>query len=1417
MHPVKLILFLYLSCITTVISAIDTLRVNNITAYNGLSQNTVRCMIEDSRGFIWLGTVNGLNRYNGKEFMVVNPETENNPAQDNRIRSLTEDKNGFIWVRTFSNTMFCYNPQLEKFIDYDPTNPKKQFSDILISSNGDVWLWGTSGCSRVRYTNNVYSSLTPEPNNISDNPVSFIFEDSKSRIWIGQEDELLMIINDSITSVRKGTKFLNAHEYDHHLFFIADYHVSVFDDNKQSFVQDVLSASPQSPYKRSRLLDKGIIMVATNENVYALDAKDLLITPANHFFQDKKISNANFLNDNKGNIWIYNMSGTIWRHRPDNYFEPVNLIPPDIISLINSERYQVYHDSRDIIWITTFGNGLFALDQNDGKTYHYTTEKEFATNYLLCVMEDKSGEMWVGTELAGVSKISVTNYPFDVFYPKPKGNRDRDNAVRLIYEDSDGRFWFGTRDGYIHVCDSSLKQSYEHKITGGLPFAMTEDTLGQKWVGTKGGGLLIFPENGNFLPQTYYLHDNDNQTSSSNNIFSILRDSKNRIWIPSFGGGLHLAERHRGKLSFRQINLQNTHLDMMRSIIQDYTGLIWIGTNEGIVVFDPDSILDNEKNYINLHPDKKNQQSLNNNEVRVVFEDSRHRIWLGTTGGGLNLLIREKPLEKSGFKHYDSGNGLSNEMIQAIQEDNKGYIWVSTESGISKFDPQTERFENFIFPNNRHVAIFNELSSWKKINGELMFGSYNGVYTFDPEKISYDSYAPPVLITSLFINGNIIHPGEKKSPLTKSITTTKKITLEHDRNSFNLECTMLNFHAPELNQYTYYLEGYEKDWNAISRNSMATYRNVPPGSYHFKVKASNSFGVWNEEETILHILILPPWWKSAWALCIYILLAGIITYFSWRLILKMHKLNMAVEIEKQLTEYKLRFFTNISHEFRTPLTIIRGSIENLSNQENVSPAVSKQLNVLTKSSSRLLRLIDQLLEFRRLQNDKMELKLESTNPKNFFYDIYLTFKEISENKQIEFLFISDDCDAVLLDRSKMDKIAYNLLSNAFKNTPDGGSITMKLSHSANDDTFMLSVSDSGTGVSPEQRDLLFVRFQQINYTSDGTGIGLHLTSELVKVHKGKIAYTDSEPGGACFTVSVPLSEKNYDPEDIVNSQPASVSALANNIVPDEKMEIDIHEISTDKTLKEYKVMVVEDDDEVREFIKNQLNACFTVTSVSNGSEAMHIIADEQPDIVVCDVMMPKMDGFEFTKRMKGNFETSHIPIILLTAYSSDEHQLEGIRSGADAYIAKPFSVKYLFTRIVKLIELREKLRRKFNTEPGLIQSSIGFTDRDQVFMENIHALIEKNISNTAFKIETFAQTLGMGRTTFFRKIKGLTGYPPNEYLRIVRLKKAAELLMDTDLNVAEISYQVGISDPFYLSKRFKAQFGKSPSQYRKKD
>ena len=1415
----KGILLACLIQIANPVFAIETLRFGWISDKDGLSQNTVRCIMQDSKGFIWLGTVNGLNRYNGKEFIVMLPQTGNfTSLPDNRIRSMQEDRNGYIWIRTVANILCCYNPRTENFVDYAPDNKQKNFTHVRTFSNGDVWLWGASGgCCRIQHAAGSLQSLWFGETELGSLSVNFVHEDAERRIWIGSGKGLFRMEDNRAVKI-SSESFFSVHEPDHRLLFINGNRIVPFDLKQQKFGMAVGFPEAKSfSLNTTVLLNDGVVLLATKEEMLAFDSRKMKFFPAEPLFDNQPVKNASFYTDNKGNKWVYNISGFLWRQFPDNHFEKYNLIPPNIISAIDAERYEIYHDSRNIIWITTYGNGLFALDLNNQQTYHYTADNsDLPTNYLLYVTEDKSGEIWVGTELAGISKISLNNYPVQILYPDPKESNDRSNAVRLIYEDSQGRFWMGTRNGFLHIYDSSFKKLKSHKIQGGLPFAATEDLDGNIWLGTRGNGIMVFPPSAGTPVRHYLLHDIERQPTNSNNVFDILRDSRNRIWVASFGGGLHYADLNEKDITFRHINTRTVNQDMARVIMQDHTGMIWTGTNEGVNVFDPDELVRDNTKYINFHFDVNDDRSINNNEVKAIFEDSKGRIWFGTTGGGLNLLVRENPLERSWFQHYTSKEGLSNEIIQTIMEDNQGFIWVTTEggSGISRLDPETGRFENFSLSNHKQAGLFNEGARWKMKNGDLMFGSYFGVFIFNPSQIKSNAYTPPVVITGLRINGVDVHPGQPNSPLSESISLTKEIKLKYHQNSFNIEFAMLNFHSPDFNQYAYYLDAYEKRWNPVTRHNIAAYRNVPPGTYWFKVKGSNSFGVWTDDVTALKIVIVPPFWQSIWAYILYFVTAIVAIFFAIRIIRQINRLHTAVEVERQLTEYKLRFFTNISHEFRTPLTIIRGSIENLMAIENLPAVVAKQINQMSKSASRLLRLIDQLLEFRKLQNKGLMLELSRMEAVAFFYDIYQSFQELAEKKKIKFLFETNlPQKEMLLDTNKWDKIGYNLLSNAMKYTPDNGIIVMRLLFSEADDRFVLSVSDNGPGIPKEKQSSLFVRFTQFHSSFGGTGVGLHLTAELAATHKGKIEYSDSELGGACFTVTVPLSDNNYwnETQEEVQRLPKLADSVAETVPPTDLYE----NLLADKQYKGYKLLIIEDDDEVREFIFNQLDNYFSVFAAKDGVEGLEKALQEQPNLIVCDVMMPGIDGFELTRRLKEDFLTSHIPIILLTAHSSEEHRLEGIQAGADSYITKPFSIKYLIARITKLIEQREKLQRKFAQEPGMSLLSVNVTEKDKEFIDKIHHLIEQNIDNVDFSVDAFAQTVGMGRTNFYKKIKGITGHSPNEYLRIIRMKKAAELLATTHLNVSEVSYKVGINDPFYFSKCFKAQFGKSPSHFQK--
>ncbi len=1375
---------------------------------------------------MWIGTMNGLNRFDGREFSVMLPKFGSLSIGENRIRSIEQDSNGFLWILTNSDIVSCYDTHKESFVDYNGNGETRYFRNVLITSENDVWLWGTqSGCCRIRYNKGKPETIFFSKSNIDTDVVNFVYEASDKHIWIGTDKGLIHYAGSEINFCDTGKDIFNfnsAVELGKNIYFFTNNNkILVLDKlKKNQFYRITISKEYSNNLKLNQTiaLDNSKILITSRFQTFVFDINSSDIVSSEPYFDNRKIMNAYFIISNKGDICLYNKTGSIWNYdRENKKFREYKLIPESILPFIDLERYAVYHDSRGIIWITTYGNGLFAIEHNTGKISHFDREVNgLQTNHLLSVCEDKSGEIWIGTEYAGMSKISMTNYKNKVFYPDKNENNALNRVIRTILEDRKGDIWLGARNGNVYVMDKDLNNKKIINLMG-IPYSIAEDSVGNKWIGTKGAGLYIISSKDYSVKESHLNRLNDKTSLPNNNIYSIMQDSKGRMWLGTFGGGIVLCERNTdGKLEFRKFPSVNTNQNRIRSLIQDRTGQIWVGGNHGIVVFNPDEILKDATAFTCYFSDTKNPESLNNNEVKTIFEDSDGQIWIGTSGGGISMAVKEEQTGDYHFENYSSHNGLANDIIQAIMEDSKRNLWISTESGISKLNIDTKNIENYSFSNNWEGDLFCESSSFKRKNGDLMFGSHDGLYILNPLSFEGKSYVPPVALTNLRINGAIIKPEDKDSPLKMTISESKSIRLKSDQNTFSIEFSSLNYQQPYANRYSYILEGYEKKWNPVSSYNVATYKNIPAGKYLFKVKGCNSSGVWNENQTVLEIIVVPPFWKSTSAMIVYLLLFIVSIFFALRLAIKMNRLHNAVEIEKQMTDYRLRFFTNISHEFRTPLTIIRGTIENLTEMENLSSVVSKHIKTLDKSSSRLLRLIDQLLEFRRLQNNKMELNLEYTEAVVFFRDICNVFKETTQKKKIDFTFTSSEQERkILLDRSKMDKIAYNLLSNAFKYTPEGGEIKMEIIFDMEADKFILRISDSGIGIPKEKQAMLFVRFTQINYSSSGTGIGLHFTSELVNIHKGSIKYSDSETGGACFTVTVPLSDISYDKEDIVLpvEENKRLEELSGNDKVDRGEEFGDDSENPDKSLKKYKLLVVEDDDEVREFLKNKLEEYFTIITAENGLDGLEKAQKEQPHLIICDVMMPEMDGFQVTRNLKSEFQTSHIPIILLTAHSSMEHQLEGIEAGADAYIIKPFSMKYLMARVVKLIEQREILQRKFAKDLDFAPPGIYVTDKDKDFLEKIHEIIEQNLANPDFSVDLFAQSVNMGRTLFYKKIKGITGYSPNEYLRVMRMKKAANLLLTTHLNVSEVSYKVGINDPFYFSKCFKAQFGKSPSSF----
>ncbi len=1397
---------------------------SQISMQDGLSQNTVRAILEDGKGFIWAGTLDGLNRYDGYRIITYKPQIGNPKSlTDHRIKDVYRDRNNYLWIKTYKNEFCCYDPISDSFVDYKPglQEEASDYSNYYESSTGDIWLWGSTGrYMRIRNKNRKFEAIGfSTPQSSSKNRLKFLFEDSDASIWIGSESGLYKITDDQPEEVyrkKNSFSFVNAIETNNKIYFIAEESAIIAYDMKRNTFETI--SQPQGKrFLNAALLSTTELLITTPQGIISFNVHNRQFsTPVWGNDQDLTGNIELLLDKNKG-IWIYNHSGIVWYYNPGNgKTKKMELIPPHIASIIDLERYNVFIDSQNLIWITTYGNGLFCYNPETDilSNYIYQSNKNSpASDYLLSITEDRFGNIWVGSEYAGIIKVIKTNNNIQIIRPEKETSIGKNNNVRTIYEDSYDNIWIGTKNGHLYMYDNNLTTG--KCIRENLnPYTLIEDKKNRMWLGTKGNGLYVLDgKTGKEL--AHYVEDKENPKGlSDNTIFTILQDDKDRIWIGSFRGGLHLVEESpEGKLTFNRFFYDEGNRSYIRCLYQDSRGMIWMGSSDGVIRFNPEELIKDPKAFISYRLDLHEKNTINSNDIKAIYEDNDKQIWIGTAGGGLNKYMVENNEEY--FIAYTTDNGLSGDIVSGIMEDKNGNLWISSENGISKFNKKEVSFLNYHFSEKTYGNHFNENANEYCRNGNMLWGSLDGLLIFNPESLVPEKETPPVTLTGFFIYDQKVEPGED-SPLQQSVSYSDKIKLTHRQNTFTIEFSGLFLKDPQKNKYTYMLKNYDKQWSPLSRINTATYKNLPPGNYVFMVQGTNSDGIQNNQLSEIEIVIAPPFTKTVYAYILYAILVLAALYFALKLTLKFNKLNNDIEVEKQLTNYKLRFFTNISHEFRTPLTLIRGAVENLNDQSNVPERVLRQIHVMSRNTTILIRLIDQLLEFRKIQNNVLTLNLEETDIVDFTREIYSGFKETASSKQMNYTFVcSESSFKMHIDRRKVDKIVYNLLSNAFKFTPKEGSIELTVEFNRENQLCILSVKDNGIGISKEKQHLLFSRFMQINFSAGGTGIGLSLVKEFVEVHKGKIKYEDNNEQGSVFRIELSTDPNTYKGENfITHNIPDIIEEKTDKITmpSDTPALLTMPEID-DATLSNYKLLIIDDNDDIRNFLVDKFSGYLTTDVAENGEEGLKKAIENNPDLIICDVMMPEPDGFEVTRQLKKEFQTCHIPVILLTAHSSLEHQLEGIESGADAYVMKPFSIKYLMTRVFKLIEQREKLKKRFSSEHVFDGNLISGTDQDKDFFNLINHILEEHISDTQFSVDKFAELSKLKRTIFYKKVKGITGLSPNELIKIKRLKKAGELLLTGEFTVSEVSYKVGFDDPFYFSKCFKAHYNCSPSKF----
>ena len=1410
-----LLIFAFLSFYLSSVHASVEIRSNKLTTGDGLANNSIRYMFQDSKGFMWMGTVNGLSYYDGNSFVSIYPDP-NLPVSlaDPRIRNMEEDSNGFLWIATLSSLYSCYDLKHGRFVDFTGCGEYKQsYSKKIIASDQSIWLWdNNNGCRRVVYQDGQFSSQTykKESGNLSSDEVLFVYEsnDSPGHVWIGTRQGLWKYHEGKLEAMdTQGESWEHIFSYDQYTCIITgkkEIYRHSLSNNRLEKIASLTELGDTGVITGSlRLQHQWVMFTATGS--YILDP----VTGKLRRFSRLNIKNGNVTRDNKGNAWVHNYTGNVWYvNTSTGDIKPFQFLSSEHLGYIDVERYSIIHDSRDIIWITTYGNGLFAYDLNTGGLQHFTFEVSHSShinsNYLQYIIEDRSGGIWVSSEFSGLSHLEILNKGTLRIYPNGENASDRSNTIRMLLRGKNGNVFMANRMGTLYEYDAGLKNILrKEKFTHNV-YSMCEDNEGQLWLGMRGIGLRIGPD------QWYRHNSKDPGSLSNDNVYLIYRDRKGRMWIGTFGGGLNLAVKTDNGYQFKHFFQDSYGEKRVRVIQEDRNGMMWVGTNNGIYIFHPDSLIHAPKNYILYN---HVNETFPSNEIRCLVNDHEGNMWIGTTGTGFAICNPGDDYQHLTFDCYSMKDGLPNGVIQSIVEDQDHKMWIATEYGISRFTPATKQIENYYFSSHTLGNVYSENTACINTDGRLLFGTNYGLVALDTHKVENMEKPVSTVFTGLHINGTHMLPGMEDSPLDETMSYTRELKLKHYQNSFVIAFSTFNF-LSGASKYSYRMPPYDSEWSIPSAQNLATYRNLPPGKYQLQVKACNVAGMWGKEST-LEIVIAPPFWQTTWAYLIYLVLIGIAGYFSFHIIRNFNRLRNRIAIEKQLTEYKLEFFTNISHEFRTPLTLIQGALNKLVNIENPPKEMQRPLRTMDKSTRRMLRLINQLLEFRKMQKSKLALSLEETDVIAFLYEIFLSFKDTSESKHMDFSFEpSQPSYKMYIDKGNLDKVTYNLLSNAFKYTPSNGKIIFKVDILEDKQQLRIQVIDNGIGIPKEKRSELFKRFMQSSFSHSSVGVGLHLTHELVNVHKGSISYEDNEGRGSVFTVILPTNSEIYQEKDFLVPNQLLIEEEeqqhAKEFIREEKPE-ETFQPPVDP-LNKRKVLIIEDDTDIREFLKEEVGVYFEVEVAADGTSGFEKASTYDADLIICDVLMPGMSGFEVTRKLKNEFTTSHIPIILLTALDIEEKYQEGIESGADAYITKPFNVSLLLARIFKLIELRDKLRQKYSNEPGLAHSIICTNDKDQKFS----AKLNEDMTDTEFSVNDFAGIMGLGRTVFYKKVRGVTGYSPYEYLRVIRLKKAAEMLLTEDLTIAEVAYSVGINDPFYFSKCFKSQFGVSPSAYRKK-
>lgn len=1347
-------------------------KAKRVTIQEGLPSNVVSDMQQDQKGFLWFFTHNGLARYDGN---VVTTYLDNDStgvsALIGRTKKALEDVTyKKLWVYSSSERLTCLNMVDGKEEKYCQEVEKLHFTKWKLVCDGMFWLWGAKdGAMLVDYRSGSFLTRRFAQAEIGSSRVPLIDSLDKDNVVLCTTDKVFLYSEGRLFCIAKGMRMSRTRPFHHKMLMVSEKgDVYVLRQGKLQRFSHV--AYVDGEVATGDLLMGNRWILFTNRRSFSIDVRTGEVAECEG---EWLIPNGRVLTDNKGRKWIYNKTGVLRLVRQDKLV-PLILFPQQTTNYIDYERFHIVEDNHGLIWISTYGKGLFVFNQDLTQSQHFVADKlgesPIASNYLLGIIADRHDGVWVSSEYGGVSHIQVMDKGVERIYPNGEGNMDFSNVVRMVKKMNDGTVMVGTRAGSLYHYSADMSQVLGKSHFDSNVYGIVQMPNGETWIGTRGKGI----------------YGAKGLDFKDRNVFCMASDAKHRMWIGTFGKGLSLVYPRKDGYGVKTFFADSVGLNEVRCMVIDKHGVLWCGTSGGLIRIPVDEFVKDASRY---------KTYVRDYEIRDVIVDRQGRLWLSASGDGLVQVEPGDGETEPKFYVFNTSNGLVNNLVQSVVDTPDGNLWISTQQGVTAWNARKKSFENYMFSRNPMGNVYKENSAVCLDDGRVVLGGNYGLTIIQPSRLSHVSGLTDVVFIS--------YP------------YSDEITLTYEQRSPNIHFSTLDYSDVRNVKYTYRLEGFDQAWSQPSSTPWAAYQKLPAGKYLLHVKACTSDGTWGKESTLV-IRIKPPFYLTSWAIMIYVLLVLGVIILVVKFVHDKNVLRNRIRLEQELTRYKLVFFTNIAHEFRTPLTLMQGSLEKekcIMKANRWQTELEKTIRVMDKSVQRMLRLIDQLLEFRKMQAGKLKLSLQETDAVMFVKGICRMFDDAAESKEIAYSFESSEpAHAMFLDQQMIDKVVFNLLSNAFKYTPAKGTISVSLSFT---DVMTIRVADTGVGIPQEKREQLFSRFMQSSYTGESFGIGLHLTHELVRTHHGEITYQENEGGGSVFVVTIPLQKDCYEASDfLVKDSPILKADLTKERDGQEEKTTDAVPSAPSAPLNRRTILLIEDDNDVREFLLSELESCFDLKVASDGKAGIVMAKELDVDLIVSDVMMPGMNGFELTKRLKNSFETSHIPIILLTALSTDENVLEGTESGADAYITKPFSPQLLMARILQLLNQREILRQKFGKVPQEIRSAMLRNEQDSLFVKRLDSIVYSRLGEQDLSVDKVAGLLHLGRTIFYKKVRGTTGYTPNEYIRVIRLRKAAELLKEGEKNVSEVAYAVGFDNPYYFSKCFKEQFGMPPSQYR---